>query len=236
MRLRRSLAAALGVALALSMALAALTAILDGLGSSGSLMLSLMERYAPSESTGLPQEHYPAMTAMITGYLSGKVEDFQYTFINGDGAEVDCFHDYEQKHMADCRALFVLDRTVLLVSLMTLVASAGGVYLLRREGRYALGGFLWGTGGVILAVLALILWGLADFGGLFVLFHRLSFDNSLWLLDPRTDMLIRLMPTAFFTHYAVLLGGTWLTLLCLMAGAGLAVRRARKRHMNKGEP
>lgn len=236
MRFRRSLAAALGAALAISLALAALTAVLDGLGSSGSLMLSLMERYAPSESTGLPQEHYPAMVNMITGYLSGSVEEFQYAFTNGDGVEVDCFHDYEQKHMADCRALFVLDRTVLLVSLMTLAASAGGVYLLRREGRYALGGFLWGTGIVILTVLVLIVWGLADFDGLFVLFHRLSFDNSLWLLDPRTDLLIRLMPTAFFTHYAVLLGGTWLGFLCLMAGAGLAVRRAGKRRMNKGEP
>lgn len=235
MRLRRSLASALGVALALSMALAALTAILYALGSSGDLMLSLMERYAPSESTGLPKEDYPAMVDMITGYLSGRVEDFQYPVIIGDNV-VDAFHDYEQKHMADCRALFALDITVLLVSLMTLAASAGGVCFLRRDGRYALGGFLWGTGGVILTVLVLIVWGLANFDGLFVLFHRLSFDNSLWLLDPRTDLLIRLMPTAFFTHYAVLLGGTWLGFLCLMAGAGLAVRRAGKRRMNKGEP
>ena len=52
-----------------------------------------------------------------------------------------------------------------------------------------------GTAG--LAVI-LIIWALADFDGLFVTFHRLAFTNDGWLLDPRTDLLIRLMPVNFF--------------------------------------
>ena len=44
----------------------------------------------------------------------------------------------------------------------------------------------------------LVLWAVADFDGLFLTFHRLAFRNDLWLLNPRTDLLIRLMPEDLF--------------------------------------
>ena len=53
------------------------------------------------------------------------------------------------------------------------------------------------------AVLILGIWALADFSGLFVTFHRVAFRNDGWLLNPKTDLLIRLMPTGFFTTLAV---------------------------------
>ena len=49
-----------------------------------------------------------------------------------------------------------------------------------------------------------------DFNRLFILFHRIAFTNDLWLLNPRTDLLIRLMPIGFFISYAALIGGLWL--------------------------
>jgi integral membrane protein (TIGR01906 family) len=51
--------------------------------------------------------------------------------------------------------------------------------------------------------LALLVWGLIDFDGLFTAFHRIAFTNDGWLLDPRTDLLIRLMPTELFVRLAV---------------------------------
>ena len=40
------------------------------------------------------------------------------------------------------------------------------------------------------------------------------------------DLLIRLMPTDFFVHYAALIGGSWLGGLCLAeAGVELFLRR-----------
>ena len=57
----------------------------------------------------------------------------------------------------------------------------------------------------VLAVVAVI-----DFDALFILFHKVAFTNDLWLLDPRTDMLIRLMPTDFFVTYAAIIGCLWL--------------------------
>jgi integral membrane protein (TIGR01906 family) len=48
----------------------------------------------------------------------------------------------------------------------------------------------------------LLIWGVIDFDGLFTAFHRIAFTNDGWLLDPRTDLLIRLMPTELFIRLA----------------------------------
>lgn len=215
---RRFLAFLCGLLLALACALAALAGLIDGAGGSGALMGALMARHAPPEATGLPQEHYPAMGNMIADYLSGRENTFQFTFA-ADGAEYVCFREKEQLHMADCKALFGLDRAVLLVASFAAAALVCGVYALRQHRRQVALGALWGCLLPLAAVLGLILWGAVDFDGLFVLFHRLSFANDLWLLNPQTDLLIRLMPTSFFIHYAALLGGTWLGLLLLMGAA-----------------
>lgn len=222
---RKLLAALCGILLSLAAALAVLAFLLDGVGGSAPLMHSLMERHAPPESTGLPQEHYPAMAEMITDYLSGREKTFQFSFADGDGVLRQCFQLHEQQHMADVKALFDLCRTVLLLSVLALLVLGGGAYALRDRRREIARGFLGGSLGLLLAVLALVVWGLADFDGLFVLFHQLSFANDLWLLDPRTDLLIRLMPLNFFIHYAALLGGTWLGALLMMAAAA--------RHLSK---
>lgn len=215
---QRFLAFLCGLLLALACALAALAGLIDSAGSSGALMCALMEQHAPPDTTGLPKEHYPAMADMVADYLSGREHTFQFSYTE-DGAEYVCFREKEQQHMADCKALFDLDRTVLLLAAFGVVPLACGAYALRRFRHQAALGALWGCLLPLAAVLGLILWGAVDFDGLFILFHRLSFANDLWLLNPQTDLLIRLMPTSFFIHYAALLGGTWLGLLLLMGTA-----------------
>ena len=228
MKAKRILAALCGVMMALAGALAVLAAVINGLGASQGMMLALMRRHAPAGATGLPEEHYAPMTAMITGYLSGETDTFQYTFTDAEGRRIDCFHDYEQQHMADCRALFTLDRAVMAASALLLIPLGWAAWALRPVRVWTAAGFLAGCGTVLLAVLALAVWGVADFDSLFVLFHRLSFDNGLWLLNPQTDLLIRLMPTSFFVGYAAILGGTWLGALLMMGGAAWYLKRRWK--------
>ena len=228
MKAKRILAALCGVMMALAGALAVLTAVINGLGASQGMMLALMRRHAPAGATGLPEEHYAPMTAMITGYLSGETDTFQYTFTDAEGRRIDCFHDYEQQHMADCRALFTLDRAVMAASALLLIPLGWAAWALRPVRVWTAAGFLAGCGTVLLAVLALAVWGVADFDSLFVLFHRLSFDNGLWLLNPQTDLLIRLMPTSFFVGYAAILGGTWLGALLMMGSVAWYLKRRWK--------
>lgn len=216
----------LGAVLAISAALALLTLLTDALAGSPQLMLSLMERYAPPENTGLAAEDYPQAAAMIAGYLSGETDTFQLSAtVNGTETE-EAFGSREQTHMADVRGLFQLDRAVALGAVALSLLCVTVCYVLRRPDRQALRGFRDGLRGMLTVLAALMVWGAVDFDSLFILFHRLAFTNDLWLLDPATDLLIRLMPTDFFVHYAALIGGSWLGGLCLAeAGVELFLRR-----------
>ena len=56
----------------------------------------------------------------------------------------------------------------------------------------------WG-GGLTLAISAVIgVLSLFGFQRLFLFFHLVSFDNDLWILDPRRDYLIMMFPQGFF--------------------------------------
>lgn len=55
-----------------------------------------------------------------------------------------------------------------------------------------------GTGAVFAVALALIGIISTDFSKYFVVFHKIFFSNDLWILDPRTDMLINIVPEGFF--------------------------------------
>ena len=76
--------------------------------------------------------------------------------------------------------------------------------MIRRKGRREfLRGVLRGMIGTAGLAVILIIWALADFNGLFVTFHKVAFRNDGWLLNPKTDLLIRLMPTAFFVRLGI---------------------------------
>ncbi|MGN0972299.1 MAG: DUF1461 domain-containing protein [Aristaeellaceae bacterium] len=208
-RIRPWLARAAGFLLAIALATLMLASLIDGMGTSSPLMLSIMRRVAPAETTGLPEAEYPGMARMITAYLAGATDTFQYSWTDADGVTYLAFRDNEQQHMADCRALFVLCRGVAMAA-MAAVCVTLGVCLALRAWRKEAQGFLMGGGCVLALAAGLCLWGLIDFDSLFVLFHRISFDNGLWLMDPASNLLIRLMPLRFFITYAALLGVSWL--------------------------
>ena len=63
-----------------------------------------------------------------------------------------------------------------------------------------------GTLGFIAVIAMLGLWGMMDFDSLFTLFHKLLFTNDLWLLDPRTDLLIRICPSSMFMNMGARIG------------------------------
>ena len=46
---------------------------------------------------------------------------------------------------------------------------------------------------LILALISII-----DFDRLFVVFHKIAFDNDDWLFNPETDPVIRILPEEFF--------------------------------------
>lgn len=227
---RGKLSFALSVLLALCAVVAVLALLLNIAGTSQSMMLGLMRRHTDPAMTGLPAEHYEGVTEMITGYLAGQTEEFQYVLPGADGVEYLCFNAHEQAHMADCRALFALDRRVLTISAALCAVLAAWINAMKQR-RAMLAGLSAGFCGSLLLLAALGIWAVVDFDSLFILFHRTFFTNDLWLMDYHRDLIIRLMPIELFMDYAGFLLITWAGLQ--LGGAILcgfaAVRMGRKR-------
>lgn len=165
-----------------------LTAV-HGVGTDADLYFKLQRQYGVLSDAGVTERELWDIDGRMADYLRGNV---------GPLTENPPFNDREMAHMADCLRLFALLRKVrsrLIPWAVLLVV--GGAYLLqdrRRARRCA-----WLAPLVLLVPLgALAVWACVDFDGAFTFLHRLLFDNDLWLLDERTDLLIRICPEEMF--------------------------------------
>ena len=206
-----------------------MAAVILLLAGDGALLAREMLRCAPPERTGLPAAEYAGVGRMTADYLTGRREPFQHEFLSDTGTPVRCFNAREQAHMADVRGLIALARAVAFAALCAGLALLGwGLFFAGKaslpgpetiNGKQAFRqGVRLGLAGLALLASGLAVWAILNFDGFFVTFHRLAFTNDLWLMDPRTDLIIRLMPTSFF----IALGRRG-ALLALLAPAFLLV-------------
>lgn len=182
-----------------------------------------MRRHSVPEYSGLPDEEYPEMGKMIAIYLTGGGKTFQYSYTDADGDMVDCFSSREAEHMADCRNLIALaGRLRWYMGIAAVILLGAGIVLWKHIKNFA-NGMLAGFGFALVIGLVLLVWGVTSFDGLFTAFHRLAFTNDFWLMDARTDMLIRLMPDTFFRSLGikVLLAVAVAALVCFIAAVAL---------------
>ena len=96
--------------------------------------------------------------------------------------------------------------------LFCLAALALLAFVCRKDMWKTLAGSFQATLGV-LAVCILLL-GIAvarDFNAVFTKFHEIFFDNDLWLFDPATDYMIRMLPEGLFFDMVLRIGGFFLT-------------------------
>ena len=121
-----------------------------------------------------------------------------------DGVEQDAFNAREIQHMEDCRRLFDLLRTLRL----SLAVAAALLVLLslilewkEKPARTVGLSPLWIGSLILIVPLAIFgVWAALDFNSAFNFFHRILFTNDLWLLNPATDLLIRICPSSMFAN------------------------------------
>ncbi len=94
--------------------------------------------------------------------------------------------------MRDCRGLIRLAGTLRWVFGGLALALLGAGTMLPGLRRPMAEGALTGLAVFGGAAAVLVLWGLADFDGLFTAFHRIAFTNDGWLLDPSKLSLIHI--------------------------------------------
>lgn len=149
------------------------------------------------------------LTQEMMSYLRGNRPDLHVQTTIG-GIEREFFTEREIAHMEDVRGLFLAALSLRRICLALMLFSIIGLLLSKAEIKRTFPRMLCiGTG-----LFSAILIGLAaiistDFNKYFVIFHHIFFDNDLWILDPRTDMLINIVPEPFFMDTALRIGLTF---------------------------
>ena len=184
------------------------TLVIRWVAGDGGLLAAEMLRSAPPAVSGRAEKDYAGVGAMTAEYLTGKRAEYQYVAAeedpNGACRRREVFQAHEAAHMADCRGLIALDGWVCAGSLAVCAACGAAGVFCGRARRLFLQGAGWGLAGFFGIAAVLGIWAAVDFDGLFVTFHRVAFPQGGWLLDPRTDLLIRLMPVSFFIRLGVI--------------------------------
>lgn len=172
--------------------------------------------YASDEATGLSNSIILKNYNELMSYLKGHTPTLKlsnFTFSN-DG----------KTHFKEVKSLFRLNLVLLISSFIMLIPC----YIISIKTNN-IASILYSSMSVIIFTLLLSIFLLFFFNTAFVLFHKLFFNNSLWLLDPKTDPIINIFPEPFFLHC-----GVFIILSCLILSCAFLVSyKYIKKHIIK---
>ena len=166
--------------------------------------------HAEARHLGVSPTEYDAYAHALAEHMKGKTETARIPDRENPGQMKDAFSDKENRHLTDVRGIIRFMVLFRYIGGGTVIAAIILLYLFGGQKRGALFMALWrgfaaASAFLLLAAAVLTVWGIADFAGLFRLFHQVVFTNDLWLLDPQRDILVALMPRPFFKWYGSLL-------------------------------
>ena len=140
-------------------------------------------------------------TDTLLDYLQDERDDIQVTITLYELPK-EAFNERERAHMVDVKGLYQFALWVRIAAWFVLLVSISVLWLVKQKELYAWLAVGYARCAVIFVALLLCLgaWAALDFTSLWESFHRLFFTNELWLLNPRTDLMINLFPERFFLH------------------------------------
>lgn len=145
-----------------------------------------------TEYIGLTDTEQDVFAKEIVSFMKGETD-----------VQPEILSEKEQQHMLDVRALVHLAQT-LSKGFMTVAAGMAVVIAwtgAREKRRGMPAGTLVGVGLIALGVFGVYaMLNAQGFEALFIRFHELLFTNDLWLMNPETDILIRMMPQLLFVR------------------------------------
>lgn len=185
----------------------------------------------PSRVTGeMSLDDAVHVTEDMLDYCIGRKDTLDDTEATIDGVTSPFFTDREKAHLVDCRKLFLGGLRYRAIAALMLIALC--IYIYVHEGRESTPavlarGYLRAFAAVIAVSLIVALVSAIDFTFAFTIFHRIFFDNDLWLLDPHRDNLVNIMQEAVFADTAAAIAGIFA--ICSLAVAVIAFVTVRRR-------
>lgn len=159
-------------------------------------------KYNVLEDVQMEMDDLLEVTEEMMDYLKGDREDLHIpTIVNGEPREF--FNEREIAHMVDVRGLFLGGFAIRRICIGIMTASVALLFALKAQVKNVLPKAIC-HGDIIFFAVTAALAGLfaTNFTKYFIIFHEIFFDNDLWILDPRTDLLINIVPEPFFVDTA----------------------------------
>jgi integral membrane protein (TIGR01906 family) len=185
------------------------------------------DRYNIAAVTGIAPDQLERAAKQLRDYFNSDDELLDVR-VELFGEERSLYNEREVLHMRDVKGLI---RGVYWIQIATgaylLLSTVVALVVARRHGARWVASALLGasllTVGLVLAagLVSLVAWR-----QLFLLFHRLSFTNNLWQLDPQRDFLLMMFPNGFFFDATLLIA-----LATALEGILLALIAWRARHL-----
>lgn len=190
------------------------------------------EKYNVTESLDMEMEDVMDVTEKMMDYLIGERPELS-VITEAEGQTQDFFNEQDRLHMADVKNLFLgglslrwwlLGGAAVLIILLVIL-KGDWKRILPKAYFIALGIFL-----ALTVVLGLLI--ASDFTKYFTIFHEIFFTNDLWLFDPATDYMIRMLPEGFFYDMVMRIGGVFIGSLLIL----LIVFLVWQRFLGKASP
>ena len=187
------------------------------------------EKYRVTDDLNMKIDNVMAVTEHMMAYLIGKEEKLSIV-TDVDGEHQDFFNEQDRLHMADVRNLFLgglklRNYAVILAIILMIVLRAKKADFRRLvPSGYLQALFVYLILVVILGVAMSI-----DFTSCFTLFHKLFFTNNLWIFDPETDYMIRMLPEGFFSDMVIRVGVIFIVLLAVPGVTAVVYSWKRKK-------
>ena len=157
-----------------------------------------------ASSIGMSKDDLNKTTDVLLSYI----KDYDKTLdinvnINGENRQV--FNEREKAHMIDVRDLY--QNAIKVRNFSLLIYAFSLVILIMNKGLNELyRGFKKALGTFVIMFGLITVFCLIDFDAFWTNFHHVFFpSNDFWLLDPRTDILIMMVPEKFFFDLCILI-------------------------------
>lgn len=179
-----------------------------------------------AEVTGIRHEKLIEISEEILKYLKDERTDLIFfEEVNGQVEQV--FEEREITHMVDVKHLFTFGFIIRNISFILVVISVIVLYIKDKRGlikTVALSSIL---SLIIISLIGLFMF--IDFNRVFNIFHEILFANDLWLLNPKTDIMIQMLPLNFFMDLGIKIVKYYVAgLIILLTGSIILIKMNKK--------
>lgn len=154
-----------------------------------------------AEYIGISEDDLYKTTDILLEFIKGENDSLDIECkINGMTQEV--FNDREKAHMVDVKNLY--DGLIIVRNVSFIIFVLSFIYIGKTKSLFI--GYKCSLSLVGFIMAFILLFCLMDFEGFWLAFHHLFFPfNDLYILDPRYDVLVMMLPERFFFDLCVLI-------------------------------